>query len=379
LKRFKKILFSLITLTSVLYLTAVITGNSHLFKAVSSTYLVGKTTPTINDFLLFENRRVDAGVHQPWKISKKYNLTKNKELLVKIEKHDPAAFLVVKENEIIYENYWYNYNENSLTNSFSIAKTIIGLLIGIAIDEKKIKSVDDPIYKYLPQYKNNPDLTIKHLLTMSSGINFDENYKNPFGHMAKAYYGTDIEELNNSYSVTTPPGERWRYLGGNTIILSLIIEKVTGRTVSEYMSEKVWEPIGAKSQALWSLDRKNGREKAYCCFYSNARDFARIGQLYLKKGKWKNTQIVSEKYIHASTSPAMNLRDKKNKVVDFYGYQIWVANYKGFDFYYARGIQGQYIILIPKKELVIVRLGYEREKKHQHKDLYTYINFALEQ
>jgi len=377
--RFKKILFSLVTLSAVLCLTAIATGNSHLFKAVSSTYLVGKTKPTINDLPLFETRKVDSGVHHPWKISKKYNLTKNKELLLKIEQHDPAAFLVVKENEIIYENYWYNYNENSLTNSFSIAKTFIGLLIGIAIDEEIINSVDDPVYKYLPQYKNNHNLTIKHLLTMSSGINFDENYKNPFGHMAKAYYGTNIEKLNNFYSVTIPPGEHWRYLGGNTIILSLIIEKVTGRPVSEYMSEKVWKPIGTKNQALWSLDRKNGREKAYCCFYSNARDFARIGQLYLNKGKWKNTQIVSEKYIHESTSPATNLRDKKNKVVDFYGYQIWVGNHKGFDFFYARGIQGQYIITIPKKELVIVRLGYESEKTPQHKDLYTYINFALEQ
>ena len=380
--RFKKNIYSFIAALLALSLLAFATGNLHLFKAISSTYLVGKTKPTINDYPLFENRILTTGEYQPWKTNKNYNRSNSKELLLKIEKYDPAAFLVVKGNEIVYENYWYDYNENSLTNSFSVAKTFIGLLIGIAIDEEKIKSVDDPVSLYLPQYKNNPELTVKHLLTMSSGINFDENYKNPFGHMSKAYYGTDIKKLNDSYSVTNTPGERWSYLGGNTIILSLIIEKVTSMTVSEYMSKKVWKQIGAKNPALWSLDKKNGREKAYCCFYSNARDFARIGQLYLNKGKWKNTQIVSEKYIHESTTPAFNLRDNNNNVVDFYGFQIWMSYYKDLDIFYARGIQGQYIITIPEKELVIVRLGYEKganHPNHHSEDLYTYINFALEQ
>jgi CubicO group peptidase (beta-lactamase class C family) len=371
----KKYIYSFLAIFLTLYLLAFATGNSHIFKAISSTYLVGEAKPTINDYPLFENRTIKTGEYQPWKINTK---SKNKELLLKIENLDPIAFLVVKGNQIVYENYWYDYNESSLTNSFSIAKTFIGLLIGIAIDEGKIKNVDDPVYLYLPQYKNNPELTIKHLLTMSSGINFDENYKNPFGHMAKAYYGTDIKRLNDFYSVTKTPGEHWKYLGGNTIILSLIIEKVTGKSVSDYMSKKVWKPIGAKNPGLWSLDKKNGREKAYCCFYSNARDFARIGQLYLNKGKWGNTQIVSEKYIQKSTAPAFDLKDKNNNIVDYYGYQIWISKYKDLNIFYARGIQGQYIIIIPEKEIVIVRLGYERNKNH-HKDLYTYINFALEQ
>ena len=130
------------------------------------------------------------------------------------------------------------------------------------------------------------------------------------------------------------------------------------------------------------MDKKNGREKAYCCFYSNARDFARIGQLYLNKGQWGNYQIVSEKYINESTTPAFNLRDEHHKIVDFYGYQMWLNYYKNLDIFYARGLQGQYIITIPEKELVIVRLGFERDTKqsnHHFEDLYTYINFALAQ
>ena len=379
IKRILLILFSILVIASLLAST---TGHSHLFKAIASTYLIGNTGPTIDEYAFFESRIVEPGSHQPWEFDSNYNQTKNKKLLTEIEALDPAAFLVVKNDKIIFEKYWGDYDENSKTNSFSMAKSFIGLLIGIALDEGKLNSVEDPVANYLPQYKNNPELTIKHLLTMSSGINFDESYSSPFGHMSKAYYGTDIKKLNENYLMTEPPGKNFKYLGGNTIILSLILEKVTGTTISEYMSEKVWQPIGAKNQALWSLDKKDGREKAYCCFYSNARDFARIGKLYLNKGLWNKHRVVSEAYVKTSTTPAYYLNDKNGTPVDFYGYQMWMNNYKGLEVIYARGIKGQFIITIPEKNLVIVRLGHKRGSilpNNHPTDLYTYIDFALEQ
>lgn len=379
LKRAFLIVISILVLTSLLILA---TGNSHLFKAVASTYLIGRTGPSIDEHAIFESRKVTTGKYKPWKIGKHYNKVYDKPLLAEIEKFNPTAFLVVKHDKIVYEKYWGDYNKNSLTNSFSVAKTFIGLLIGIAIDEGKINSVEDPVGDYLPKYKDNPELTIKHLLTMSSGINFDESYKSPFGHMAKAYYGTDIENLNKGYSVTETPGKTWKYLGGNTIILSFIIEKVTGVSISEYMSQKVWQPIGAKNAALWSLDKKDGREKSYCCFYSNARDFARIGKLYLNGGLWNKRRVISEKYITESSSSAYNLKDKNGLPVDFYGYQMWTSYYKNMDIFYARGILGQNIIIIPDRQIVIVRLGHNRGEKlpnHHTSDFYTYINFALKQ
>jgi CubicO group peptidase (beta-lactamase class C family) len=382
MKILKRILLTITTILVVASLLLIITGNTHLFKGISHTYLVGRTGPTINDHTKFENRAVEVSSHQPWEFDDHYNKTENKKLLTEIESFDPAAFVIVKSDKIIYEKYWDNYDENSLTNSFSMAKTFIGLLIGIAIDEGKINSVDDPVYKYLPQYKENPELTIKHLLTMSSGIDFDESYSSPFGHMAKAYYGSDIKKLNEDYTVTNTPGENWKYLGGNTIILSLIIEEVTRTTISEYMSKKVWQPIGAKNPALWSLDKKEGREKSYCCFYSNARDFAKIGKLYLNKGLWKKHRVISETYIKASMTPAYNLKDRNGRPVDFYGYQMWMNNYKGLEVVYARGILGQFIIIIPEKDIVIVRLGHERGQNlpnYHPTDFYTYIDFALEQ
>lgn len=380
MKLLKRVLISILILLVAASLLAVFTGNGHLFKAVSTTYLVGKTGPGIDDYEYFSNRDIKNGIHEPWKTSKKYNHYQNKELHKEIEKYHPAALVVIKNEELIYEEYWDNYNEDSYTNSFSMAKSYIGLLIGIALQEGKINSLDDPVGNYLPQYESFPELTIKSLLTMSSGINFDESYNSPFGHMAKAYYGTDIKALNEHYTVTDTPERNWTYLGGNTIILGFLIEKVTGQTIAEYFSEKIWSKIGARNKALWTLDKEGGHEKSYCCFYSNARDFARIGQLVLNKGTWNNERIIPEDYLEAATSPAYYLKDKEGNPVDFYGYQIWTAYYKNIDIIFFRGILGQYTIIIPEKNIVIVRLGHERPKKFINgnpSDLYTYIDFAL--
>lgn len=380
MKFLKRFLLSLIIIISLASLLAVITGHSHLFKAVGTTYLLGKTGPSIDDYKHFNNREIKTNNHQPWALAKKYNHYHNDKLHTEIEKYNPAAFLIVKNNKLIYEEYWDDYDEDSQTNSFSMAKSYTSLLIGIAIQEGKINSVNDPVGDYLPQYKDNPDLTIKDLLTMSSGINFDESYNSPFGHMAKAYYGTDLKKLNKNYEVTNEPGKEWTYLGGNTIILGFIIEKVTGQTISEYFSDKIWKKIGAKNNALWTLDKENGVEKAYCCFYSNARDYARIGQLILNKGLWNNERVISENYLKEATTPAYYLKDKNENPVDFYGYQIWTAYYKGLDIYFFRGILGQYTIMIPEKDIVIVRLGHERPKEFINgnpSDFYTYVDFAL--
>ncbi|MCC7332104.1 MAG: serine hydrolase [Flavobacteriales bacterium] len=382
MKKLKKIGVGFIIFLALTSTILFLTGNKHIFKAIATTYLVGKTGPSIDEYDIFENRTVKTGVAQPWKISDNYNKKRNDSLHKEIESLDPAAFLVVKNDSLVYEEYWDNYSDSSLTNSFSMAKSYVGMLIGIALDEGKINSVDDPVMNYLPQYSTHPELTIKHLLTMSSGINFDESYENPFGHMAKAYYGRYIEKLNENYTVTETPGEIFRYLGGNTIILSFILEKVTGQNLSDYMSEKVWQRIGAVQPALWNLDHKDGKEKAYCCFYSNARDFAKIGQLYLNNGLWNNERILSEQYIKESTTPAYYLKDTKDAPVDYYGYQIWTTFYKGLSIYFFRGIKGQYTIMIPEKNIVVVRLGHKRSKtflNNNPAELYTCIDFALEQ
>ncbi len=148
MKILKRSLLTLFIILAVASILAVVTGNSHLFKAVSTTYLVGKSKPDIDDYVYFENRDVKAAEYQPWKKSDKYNQYQNEELHQEIEKHKPAALVIIKNEELIYEEYWDDYNEDSKTNSFSMAKSFVSLMIGIAIQEGKINSVDDPVMNY---------------------------------------------------------------------------------------------------------------------------------------------------------------------------------------------------------------------------------------
>lgn len=217
---------------------------------------------------------------------------------------------------------------------------------------------------------------------MSSGINFDEDYVNPLAYPAAAYYGTDLSKLTYKYKVTGEPGKTFDYLSGNTQLLGFIIEKATGKSISDYASEKLWQPIGAKNSAFWSLDHKDGIEKSYCCFNSNAPDFARLGKLYLDSGKWNGTPIVSEEYAVNSVQPA-DLLDENGEKNEKYGYSWWLMpDYKGHRIFYARGILGQYVVCIPDKDMVVVRLGSKREKKvgdEDHpRDVFYYIDAALE-
>jgi len=263
-----------------------------------------------------------------------------------------------------------------------MAKSIVSLLIGVAIDEGKISSVNDPVYKYIPEFKdeNRKNITIRHLLTMSSGLEWDESYKNPFSVTTKAYYGNSLNKLVLDAKRIKDAGVFYEYSTPNPQLLSIIIKKVTNKTLSEYASEKLWNPLGAEYPAFWSIDRVNGDEKAFCCFNSNARDFGRIGQLVLNRGKWNGKQIVSEEYLHESLTPANYLVDENSQSVDFYGYQWWLANYNDYKVYYARGILGQYIICIPPKNMVIVRLGHMRSKEkigHHPSDLFEYIDLAF--
>jgi len=343
-------------------------------------------TPDIDDYKIFANRTIKAGNYIPWKIADDYNKKDISEVTQeKIDKLEPVAFLVVQDNKIKYEKYWQGYDENSLSNSFSMAKTVISLLIGIAIDEGHIKSVNQKVGDFIPEFavKPNDILTIKDLLTMSSGLNWDEAYSSPFSITTQAYYGTDLFGLIKDLKVVEEPGQQWKYLSGNTQVLAFILKNATGINVADYASEKLWKPLGAKNDAIWCLDKENGMEKAYCCFNSNARDFARIGQMILNNGMFDGVEVVSKKYIDEATKPAINLASSKGKLVNFYGYQFWIVQYKNYQIPFARGILGQYIFVIPDKNAVIVRLGHKRSDKRTYNsempdDIYLYLDAAME-
>ncbi|MFM9944021.1 MAG: serine hydrolase domain-containing protein [Bacteroidia bacterium] len=358
---------------------AYLTGNTHIFKTLNSTILKGRLGPSLDTKKLFPTRIIKIGKVQPWAedsmLGKLHMLDDDYK---QITKYQTLAFLVIQHNKIIHEEYWAGYGSGSNTNSWSVAKSILSILTGCAIKEGKIKSVEQEVGDFLPEYKNT-GLKIKHLLTMSSGINFKEQYMNPYGYTAKALYGTDLKNLNNKYRVNNIPGKHFIYLSGNSQVLTFVLNKATGKNVSDYASEKLWRKIGAEHPAYWSLDKANGDEKGFCCFHSNARDFAKIGQLMLQKGIWGSDTILPYWYFKKSISlaPTLQLDGKPN---DLYGYNWWIIKYKSLDIYYARGINGQYIINIPAKDMVVVRLGRKRNetKINGHpQDFYMYVDAAL--
>ncbi|HLV51767.1 MAG TPA: serine hydrolase [Flavobacterium sp.] len=270
-----------------------------------------------------------------------------------------VAFLIIQNDTIQYEKYWEKYDETSIVPSFSMAKSITSILIGCAIDDKLIQSVNEPITNYIPELKQNgfEKVTIEHLLQMTSGLKFNEGYTNPFGDVATFYYGTNLRKAISKMKLKSEPGKEFEYLSGNTQLLGLVLERaLKDKTITSYLEEKIWIPLEMEFDASWSLDKKkNGLEKTFCCINARARDYAKIGRLYLNKGKWNGKQIVSEDWVMQSTKI-----DTTKGSVGYYQYQWWLPTQTG-DFM-AQGILGQYIYVHPEKNLVIVRLGKNEGK-----------------
>ena len=320
----------------------------------------------IDDYKIFNNRIIHKSKKpQIWIKNNNYNFFPDSIFIQELEDLETIAFLIIKNDSIFFEKYWQEYNEKSVSNSFSMAKTFVSALIGVALQEGKIKNIDQKVSEFLPQFKNGKlnSISLKNLLTMSSGLNWQEEYLNPFSTVSEAYYGNDLNKIIFRLKVIDEPGKVFIYKGGDTQILAFVLEKIYNKTLSEILEEKMWNKLGAEFDALWSLDAKNGREKASCCLFSNAKDYARIGKLYLDSGKINTLQIIPKYFISQSTV-ANNLIDKDGKNVNYYGYQWWVIpDYKGKKVFYARGVSGQYIIVVPDVKLIIVRLGKKRGPK----------------
>ncbi|MDL2255984.1 beta-lactamase family protein [Parabacteroides sp. OttesenSCG-928-K15] len=347
-------------------LVAVLAG----FLALPSNYYLRQALvhllPKIDQYPIFENRVIQAGDPTPWSVSEAYNtLSIPQEFLPVFEELETVAFVVIKDGELLFEEYWEDYSPQSHSNSFSMAKSIVSLAIGCAIDDGFIKSVDQPVKDFYPEFPgyNGKVLTIRHLLTMSAGVDFQEAYSSPFSPTTKLYYGNDLNKVTFGMQEVEEPGVNFVYQSGVTQLLTFIVEKATGESISAYVSRKLWTPMGAEEHALWSLDKKEGIEKAYCCFNSNARDFARFGQLMLQQGRWGDRQLISADYMKEALTPDNSLVYKDyNEPNKAYGYQFWHLTYEGMQIPYMRGILGQYVFAIPERNAVIVRLGKKRDE-----------------
>ncbi len=359
----KKVFKGFLIILVIANIAILITGNTHLYKGLGDTYFQGRTKPTIDDPDIFHSRILHAKDTKSWIESEDINsIDLSSEVMANHDTLQTKAFLIIKGNEIIHESYYDGYDRNKISNSFSMAKTVLSIITGIAVKEGKL-SLNESVHKHLPDFvsKEDKQLNAHHLLTMTSGMNFQENYGNPFGFMAKAYYGNDLRELTKGYKLEKEPGKEFSYLGGNNLLLSFLLEKVLKEKVGDYGSRMLWERLGMENDAKWILDDENGDEKTFTGIYATARDFAKIGKLYMNFGSYNGFQIVDSNYVVNSLKP-INVPDESGRNTDYYGYSWWLSNYMGHKVFYMRGILGQYVICVPDKDLIITRLGLLRSK-----------------
>lgn len=380
MKKSLRIVLSLFLLLGLVYATTYTNRLAHIRNFITW------GPHTIYDFKTHPTRLVENGdAPQPWPLDSLYNrrdIPKN--LIDSIEKQKTIAFLVFQNGKLKYERYW-NHGKDSLSGSFSAAKSIISLLVGIAVDEGRIKSINQPVADYLDHFKegNLRHIRIRDLLTMSSGLSWKESDKGYFSLNAYGYYGDNMANTVDRMEANEAPGKFWEYRSGDTQVLGLIVEKVFGNSISELVSERFARPMHFEHDALWLLDGEKQHEKAFCCFNGIARDYGRFGQLVLNNGAWNGKQIVSKAYLEAATKPASYLKDptENNRPVDYYGYQYWIVNHpNGLRVPSMNGLFGQYVYIIREKNAVIVRLGNSPIEKfihHYQPENFYYINAGL--
>lgn len=269
-----------------------------------------------------------------------------------------AGLVIIQDDKIRLEKYGLGFSADGRWTSFSVAKSFTSTLVGAAIRDGYIKSIDDKVSDYIPDLKGSvyDDVTIKQLLTMTSGVRWNEDYADPKSDVAlfnahKADPGIDVTvSYMRKLKREAPPGMKWVYKTGETNLIGVLVSSATGKNLSDYLSEKIWRPFGMEHDATWLLG-PTGHEISGCCIQASTRDFARFGLFILGGGNAKGKPVLPDRWIaeatakHADTNPG-----DANRSEDGYGYQWWIANDGSFA---ARGIFGQGIFIDPKRKLVI--------------------------
>ncbi|WP_167598357.1 serine hydrolase domain-containing protein [Leeuwenhoekiella sp. ZYFB001] len=358
MKILKRIFLSLISLILILIIALYVFDYDYLIKAVHTIYFTGHTTAYLEDYKKFDNTTIKAGTAQPWPQAKNYNnYTLSDELMQTHKEFGSIAYMVIKNDSIVFEDYYDGFGQDSKSNSFSMAKSYVSALLGKAIKDGYIKSLDQPVGDFISEYSEGTaaQMTVGDLASMASGLNWDESYYSPFSVTTRAYFDDHLEPVMLGLGMKEKPGAAYKYLSGNTQLLAMVLERATGKKLANYLSESLWKPLGANQDALWQLDsEEGGLVKAYCCVASNARDFARLGKLYKDYGEWNAKQILDSAFVAKSITPRFEGEP--------YGYGFWLKDYKGKKVFMMRGHLGQYVMVIPEDDLIVVRLGHSRGK-----------------
>jgi CubicO group peptidase (beta-lactamase class C family) len=287
-----------------------------------------------------------------------------------------TALLVAQGDDIIYERYWRGDGPDSLFNPQSMSKTLVALLVGIAIDEGRIRSVEDPVERYVREWRGDPrgKITVEQLLRMSSGLaqlqgkhGYALTRDNPAVYQ---HFGSDFVKPILGLRLAAAPGTKWDYNNNATNLLGVVLERATGKRYAALLSEKLWRPLGNRDARLY-LDREGGFPMVSCCVFSRPRDWVRVGQLIAGRGEFGGKRLVPAAWIDHMTTPAPTYRG--------YGYQIWLGDQKvggaplpvqaqglspwqsepfaAEDMIFLNGHGFQRVWIIPSRDLVIVRAG----------------------
>ena len=350
-----------------------ISGHGYIVRGLKSTYLRFEKSAQVDDAKFFYNDTIKGSVNPfVWPKSVNYNKKNiSKKLRKTLEKYKSHSFVIIHKDSIVYEEYWDRWSvENNKSNSFSMAKTIVSLVAGIAVDKGVLNDFDQPVKSVFPNmvfFESGNDVTIGDLLNMSSGLDWEEKYFNPFNVTAKSYMTKNLSKLMLNLSFVKEPGKDYYYQSGSTQLASLMLEKLLqdslGVSFSDFVNDNFWGVIGAKEEALWSLDNKDGVVKSFCCFHSNAKDYAKIGKLFLDSGKVGGSSIVLKDWYFKKI--------KETNISDFYSYGWWKDSYLNNPIYYMRGFLGQFVIIVPNYDLIIVRLGRKNLRNKENPDLPT--------
>jgi CubicO group peptidase (beta-lactamase class C family) len=304
--------------------------------------------PDSTPFFFAENP--DSTFGERYKFVNLMNLFLQTSLEKTLEKHKTRAFLVIQRDTILYERYFKGENKDSYLTSFSMAKSAISSLIGIAISEGRILDVKQPITDYFPELDKllYEKVTIEHLLQHTSGLKYPG--------IGKVYYSRNVLKQSLPKGFLLEPGKGFRYENANTQLLGVILERVYQKPVYQLWEEKVWRKIGTEAPQRWAMDgKKHQQTKTFCCMDATARDFARLGRVWMNMGYYEGISIIPESWMEQVRKPDLSAGGAIN-----YKYQFWQAP-RQYGCFLAAGMFGQMIFMCPEKELMIVRLG-ERHK-----------------
>ncbi|WP_428070918.1 serine hydrolase domain-containing protein [Chryseobacterium gambrini] len=330
-----------------------LSGYGYIFKALAINLKKGPFTPSIDDEEKFPSRVIRNRHSKRWKKHISYNKKELSErVLDELKKTRASSLLIIHDGKLLHEEYWKDHDASSLMNSFSMAKGVLSILMGCAIDDGYIESENQLISTVFPQYQNSrfgKYLTFKHLMTMQAGLDWEEEYHHPFAENSRQYFVDDLAEQAFGIGFKKMPGEKYEYQSVAAQLLGLALREATGKDLAVYLSEKIWQPLGMELPAKWSIDEK-GVEKAFCCIHAIPRDFAKLGQLIMQKGEWEGKQLISKEYCEKLLSPTIEN--------DAFCYTIWADDESDHQYRFFYGFLGQFIIMVPEKKMVIVKTGF---------------------